>query len=333
MFLTILTIAACLLACFIAAGWSVLQSAVFRRQMQALLGLSCIAAGSGSFFVLTSALIVAASLEAQASAGDTAWRVGSIGSLLISAPSSDLPPVSADEAGSSATNPQNQPAPSTVDSDQEGADTAHSPGTDAENSLNEPVRTEDGADFKVVIPPGRPAWVDSLPVRVGAVHTTAVSSGPHARQQDALHALDTELLDKTREYIVECLGSDLAGQLVRYDLPQIKAKLVKPENLYGEEIIVSIGPMHQQHALLEFGPEFRAELAHRWAGVMGTSRLLQMGLLVGGMLGLLGTVFGYFRADNATRGFYTGRLQAMAAVAILALVGAGLFFGRLIPWL
>lgn len=250
-----------------------------------------------------------------------------------SSPADDAQPNSADQAGSSARSPQNEPAAPKSAADQQAADRQAAETLASPGELHELPKIEGEPDFKVIIPPGRPVWIESLPVRVGPVHTTAVSSGPYARQQDAQHALDAELVVKTREYIVEHLGSDLAGQLVRCDLRQIKAELVKPENVYQEEIVVSIGPMHQQHALLEFGPEFRAELDRRWARVMGTSRLLQMGLLVGGVLGLLGTVFGYFRVDNATRGFYTGRLQAMAAVAILALLGAGLFFARLIPWL
>ena len=44
-------------------------------------------------------------------------------------------------------------------------------------------------------------------------------------------------------------------------------------------------------------------------------------------------VFGYFRVDNATRGYYTGRLQFLSAAAILAIVGAGVFCARWIYWL
>jgi len=201
-----------------------------------------------------------------------------------------------------------------------------------EQPLHEPVIIEE-SPTKVIIPPGRPDWVEALPVRVGQVHSTAVSSGPYARQQEAARALDTELVMKTREYIVEHLGSEMAGQLIRYDAKRIKTELVKPANIYREEIVVSIGPMQQLHALLEFGPEFRAEIDRQWARIIGTSRLLQMALLVGGVLGLLATVSGYFRLDNATRGYYTGRLQALAAIAILAVIGSGIYFARIIPWL
>jgi len=67
--------------------------------------------------------------------------------------------------------------------------------------------------------------------------------------------------------------------------------------------------------------------------VRATSRLAQTGLLSGGVLLLLGSIFGYFRLDNATRGYYTGRLQFMTAAAILAVVGAGAVLAQWIHWL
>ena len=60
---------------------------------------------------------------------------------------------------------------------------------------------------------------------------------------------------------------------------------------------------------------------------------MQTGLVSGAMLLLLTSVFGYFRLDNATRGYYTGRLQFMTAAAILAVVGAGVIAAQYITWL
>jgi len=94
-----------------------------------------------------------------------------------------------------------------------------------------------------------------------------------------------------------------------------------------------VGEMHEHFALLEFGPEFRAELDERWTKVKATSRVLQTGLVSGAALLLLASVFGYFRLDNATRGYYTGRLQFMTAAAVLAVVGAGVIMARYIAWL
>ena len=91
--------------------------------------------------------------------------------------------------------------------------------------------------------------------------------------------------------------------------------------------------MHENFARLEFDSKFRGELTRRWNQVRAKSRLASAGVFSGAALLLVAAVFGYFRADNATRGYYTGRLQFMAAAAILAVVGFGTIIIRSIPWL
>lgn len=186
---------------------------------------------------------------------------------------------------------------------------------------------------QVVIPPGRPEWVEKEPNLNGAVHTIAVSSGPFKTETECRRALDKELVKATRNYIVEQLGSDLAAQFIQYDARTIRQRLLKPSNIYNEEITVSFGPMHQTHAVLEFDSKFRKQLSTRWDKVRGASRLTQAGLFAGAALLLVGSIFGYFRTDNATRGYYTGRLQFMTAAAILAILSAGVVVARFITWL
>ena len=149
-----------------------------------------------------------------------------------------------------------------------------------------------------------------------------------------------ERLHYIRMLIAEQLGCTLAPQLVGYDVLKIKTPkqeqglgLVAAENIYREQISVSIGPMHQVHALLEFGPDFRQKITQQWTDWTAYYRLLQTGLIAGGALLFLGTVFSYFRLDTATRGYYTGRLQFMTAAAILAIVGSGAVLARWIYWL
>ena len=184
----------------------------------------------------------------------------------------------------------------------------------------------------VVIPAGRPEWVGRN-VTVGSEHSLAVCSGPYSSEAEAERALNNVLKSKTDEYIAEQLGSTLAPQLVGYDVQKIKRDLVRQENVYHEQIGVSIGPMHQVHALLEFGPDFRQEVTQQWTNWTAYYRLLQTGLIAAGALLFLGTVFSYFRLDTATRGYYTGRLQFMTAAAILAIVGSGAVLARWIYWL
>ena len=184
------------------------------------------------------------------------------------------------------------------------------------------IRIYTDEDEAVYIPPGRPSWVGQAPQREGSVHSMAVCSDPYATHQLALKALDKKLEAATADYIRQHVQSDLASQLLRYDVQEIKQRLLPPQNVYHEKIKVSIGPMHQVHALIEFPPEFRDELDRRWSEMRATYRLAETGLIGGGVLLVLATIFGYFRLDNATRGYYTSRLQFMAAAAILAIVAS-----------
>ena len=98
--------------------------------------------------------------------------------------------------------------------------------------------------------------------------------------------------------------------------------------------------MYQTHALLEFGPAFRKELdsrrgeLERYVRETATAyRLRGLALGFGAVLCLLSVVFGYFRLDTATRGYYTGRLQFLAATAILIVIVAGALLASRVMWM
>ena len=187
----------------------------------------------------------------------------------------------------------------------------------------------------------RPPWVGGTPVRNGDIHTTAVRSGPYHLQRDAQRALNEELQKAVNDYIDEWLGVKDAHQLLSYDLAYINSHLRQPigdsssQNQYDEvaEHPLPVGLMHESHALLAFEDSFRNELNARWAHIIAGKRLVQTGLSAFGVLGLLGVIFGYFKLDTATRGFYTARLQFLAAAAILALVAAGVLMAKWVPYM
>ncbi len=187
-------------------------------------------------------------------------------------------------------------------------------------------------DDEIEIPPGRPEWIGTKPSVSGKVHTISVASGPYATKKQSQAALDKALAKATKEYVAEQLGSETAAKMVTFDVGTIKRRFVK-DNSYHDEAKYSVGKMHENFAKLEFDSKFRGELTRRWSQVRSKSRLLSMGVLSGAALLLVASVFGYFRADNATRGYYTGRLQIMTAAAILAVVGAGTLIVHKIPWL
>jgi hypothetical protein len=188
--------------------------------------------------------------------------------------------------------------------------------------------------MEVVIPPGRPAWVESAASRNGTIHQTAVKSEPFVRRAECERELDKKIAAAVNDYITEQTGSQYAPTLIAFDLDTLKRRLVNASHRYEETIVSpSVGEMHQVHALVQFPEDFRDEIARRWLQVRSASRLGQVGLGFAAVLSLIGTVFGFFRADNATRGYYTGRLQFVAGAAVLVVFVVGLYFARAIPWI
>ena len=272
-----------ILALIIIAAAPLLRLRRMQLALQGALGSFCLAAGCGAFFAITSS-----GCAADVGAGEAAKQVPA------------APPAA---------------SPSLATPDESQFFTKLPEGQELHT---QPQVTPS----EVIIPPGRPEWVGRN-ITVGSEHSIAVCSGPFSTESEANRELDNVLKQKTDEYIAEQLGNSLAPQLVGYDIATIKRELVKPQNIYREQIGVSIGPMQQVHALLEFGPDFRRNIEAQWTDLTAKWRLAQMGLIAGGALLFLGTVFSYFRLDTATRGYYTGRLQFMTAAAILGIVGAG----------
>jgi hypothetical protein len=264
---------------------------------------------------------VRAVLAGAAGSGCIALGSGAIGLLM-----SGLMPLAPGGAFAFAAEDAPAAAASVPASDAEKESTS-TPPTDPDPTLYTPV------EDVVKIPEGRPEWIDAEPDYSSAVHTIPVASGPYVHEGESRRALDRALVKATKEYIAEQLGSELAAQLIQYDAKSIKRKVVKADNLYHDVATYSVGPMNEYFALLEFGPEFRNELDRRWSQVRATSRLSQVGLFGGAGLLFLASIFGYFRMDNATRGYYTGRLQFMTAAAILAIVGVGAILAQWIHWL
>jgi hypothetical protein len=178
----------------------------------------------------------------------------------------------------------------------------------------------------------RPNWVEAdFSQEKGDVQKIAVSSGPYKRKHDAQRALNEELERVTRNFVSDYLGNKAAGTLVPVDLQTIRNELVLPGNTFEEQLEVSdLGPMYQSHALVSFTPSFRQQIDERWHKIVVAGRTAKLGVIAVGVLMALSVVCGYFKADNATRGYYSTRLQLGSAGAILALVAAGFWvFTRL----
>lgn len=248
------------------------------------------------------------------------------------------------------------------ESDSPTAEEAAEPATDVEShalisvAKEEKVKTGrdrvDVSDITIesnkqfpIIPDDRPEWVEQPTDLDGDVHRIAVSSGPLDSIRHSRRELDEELRLAMETYIDDYLGKVYGDKLkasnfVSYDIEDIKHRLVKPDHMYSEIVEFSVGPMHQSHALLEIDAGFRKELdGHRadldrqWREMVATSRLFGSGIGIAFVICSLAVVFGYFKLDTATRGYYTGSLRFVAAAAILGLIVTVALLAFRIDWM
>lgn len=228
-----------------------------------------------------------------------------------------------DTAGGSETPAEADELPAEVEDQEPGGQ------LEADDGLPDPEASGVQIDFAA-----RPEWVDCEPRDAGAVHQVSVCSGPYRTQPQARRELGGQLKVATDEHINELLGRSTAACWIAFDESCILQTLVSPGNIYDEKVVSpSVGVMYQSHALLEFGPEFQRDIEESWRQIVARARLVKFALAAAAVLGSLALLLGYFQADTATRGFYTGRLKFATLVAILGLIVSGMLVARSIPWL
>ncbi len=285
---------------------------------------------------------VAAQEKADGGSATAEPLAESIPAASISESTTEAPTESAETSPAEAAPPETAPAQAAVSIAPAATPAAPQPeikldSSDAPPAATKPedIKIETLADGTIVIPAGRPEWVKvaKSDFTDPNVHRVYVTSHPHALPEDAQSGLDESLKRATDQYIADKLHSPLAAKFIPYDIQAIRDRFVKQS--YRETVTFPppLGVMQQLHAQLEFDQGFRDEIRQTWAGRIADSRLYQVGLGAGAALLLLGSVFSYFRLDNATRGYYTGRLQFLTAAAILAIVALGTAAAFQFTWL
>lgn len=175
-----------------------------------------------------------------------------------------------------------------------------------------------------------PNWLETKPWTKEKVTFVPVVSRLQVSEEDCKSALESEIREATDTYVNRFLKNDHASTLLnlrsRNTVPEITER-------FEEQVVVTAGTMYQSHALLAFDEHFRDAVSAQWGEVRAFSRLMQAGLGAAVVILLLGTMFGYFKLDTATRGYYTGRLQFAAAAAILAVIAASVLFANCVPWM
>ena len=77
---------------------------------------------------------------------------------------------------------------------------------------------------------------------------------------------------------------------------------------------------YKAFAQVHFGESFDAYVQQKVDECRTQKRLIKSGLIGGSLLGLLAVAFGYFKMENATRGFYSRRLQTVSFLIAAAVV-------------
>ncbi len=168
----------------------------------------------------------------------------------------------------------------------------------------------------------RPNWVDNPPQPTADVYEVAVKAGPWKTRLECEQSLDEEIDWAVDSYVDWRIGKEASSQ-VALPADYSRRHLVKDQWL--EKIDTSLGEMFNLHALLSFDRQVEGKLRDTWTGVLLGARLILSSAILGGVLLLLTTIYGYLKIDLSTGGAYRGWLR-FAAAAILALVAAGAAF-------
>lgn len=173
-----------------------------------------------------------------------------------------------------------------------------------------------------------PEWVTGGEGRVDGVFRMPISIGPFPSYEDCGPEKPKAYADAIKryanEYLQEGAGDyvDLPMWYINQNVYRTEAKEYRESPTLGKVVIV--------HYLLEFNDAVRQHIVQVYHQALVAERLKYVGLGAAGIFGLLATAFGYLKLDTLSRGYYTGYLQAAAAMAITGLVAvlAGCF-GRL----
>ncbi|HUY88317.1 MAG TPA: hypothetical protein VMV10_06260 [Pirellulales bacterium] len=190
--------------------------------------------------------------------------------------------------------------------------TIRSPSFDLSPQPGEPIRKQTAGA-------ARPAWMDEPTGKRDGVYRTIATAGPYTTPQECHEKLNEALNEAVKSYIDRFL-TERAGAKIALSPSFIHEHVARGEWLEQSEY--SVGPMYNLHALLVFDKEANQEIDRRYRESQVAGRLAATGVGAALVLGLIGTLFGYLKLDTLTRGYYTGRLRAAAAAAILALAGA-----------
>lgn len=181
--------------------------------------------------------------------------------------------------------------------------------------------TENAAETPALAEP-RPDWVDSPSTRIGHVERRVVAAGPYQTLQECERGLDLEILEATRQFVLEDFNAEQVS-LDTLDEMGVTTAGVRRDictDYYVETTHHDFGDMKTLYVLMEFNPSVRDDLGRRWQDYQRRANLVNVGLGGGGVLGLLALVYGLLKVDTWTKGYYTKRLFIGVPILVAVLL-------------
>ncbi len=172
----------------------------------------------------------------------------------------------------------------------------------------------------------QPDWLEKEPWQEDGRRLVPVMTRVQTTKLKAMQVLDDSIREEAEDYVAGLLESRRAAELTAFEISELKARCLAEEPFVERVVVGDYGETYRAHALLKFDEAFAGDATSRWRQVTATRRLTQTGLGAAMVLLVLSTLFGYFKLDTATRGYYTARLQFATVGTILALAVAGAVF-------
>lgn len=186
---------------------------------------------------------------------------------------------------------------------------------------------------------GPPDWLQKRTIQdENGIYLYVQTNDPCSNPLEAEQALDQDCVDIIREVIDGWYQAGV-GEKVDIDDSYIKQHLVFDDRMlvkqykdeHTEELCRTFGKDYEYfrgYAQLQLTNDFREHVSERWKTEQTRTRLVQSGIIGASVLGLLLILFGYFHLEQATRGFYSVRLQMVGLIVILTLVAIAVWLSQ-----
>jgi hypothetical protein len=172
----------------------------------------------------------------------------------------------------------------------------------------------------------KPDWVLNPPKQIGNVRKFVLESDPYATEEECRRELDEKMQKLVLDRAIELSQASFSGN--RFGDPNlhnlglgedyIRRELCTDE--FVDTVNSSVGEMKKSYVLLEFNEAQDALLVDRARTHARREGLVDTTLLAAFAFGSVAALFGLFKIDTWTRGYYTKRLFLGVPAAIITVL-------------